>query len=50
MIFLSLEPYYGGSHKAFIEGRIDNREHDWMLLTQPANKWKWRICSQRIDN
>jgi hypothetical protein len=34
MIFLALELYYGDSHTVFIDGWIDNREHDRTLLTQ----------------
>jgi len=40
---LALEPYYGGSHKAFIDRIISNSEHSWTLLTLPAYKWKWRM-------
>ncbi len=40
---LGLEPYYGGSHKAFLDGWIARSRHDWTLLTLPATKWKWRM-------
>jgi len=43
MKVLGLEAYYGGSHKAFIDGWIANSRHDWTLLTLPPNKWKWRM-------
>ena len=43
MKILGLEPYYGGSHKAFVDGWIQNSRHAWTLLTLPANKWKWRM-------
>lgn len=43
MRVLALEPYYGGSHKAFIDGWRDSSRHDWTLLTLPAHKWKWRM-------
>lgn len=43
MKILALEPYFGGSHKSFLEGWISRSAHDWTLLTQPANKWKWRM-------
>ncbi|HIJ67179.1 MAG TPA: DUF3524 domain-containing protein [Planctomycetes bacterium] len=43
MKVLALEAYYGGSHKAFIDGWIKHSRHDWTLLTLPANKWKWRM-------
>lgn len=38
-----LEPYYGGSHRAFLEGWIARSRHEWTLLTLPAAKWKWRM-------
>ena len=40
---LGLEPYYGGSHKAFLDGWIARSRHDWTLLSLPATKWKWRM-------
>jgi glycosyltransferase involved in cell wall biosynthesis len=43
MRVLALEPYYGGSHRSFIDGWIRHSEHDWDLLTLPARKWKWRM-------
>jgi len=43
MKILALEPYYGGSHKSFLDGWISRSEHNWDLLTQPANSWKWRM-------
>jgi glycosyltransferase involved in cell wall biosynthesis len=43
MKILGLEAYYGGSHKAFIDGWVKNSQHEWTLLTLPANKWKWRM-------
>ncbi len=43
MKVLALEPYYGGSHKAFVDGWSSRSRHDWTLLTLPPNKWKWRM-------
>ncbi len=40
---LALEPYYGGSHKAFLDGWINRSRHEWTSLTLPAHKWKWRM-------
>ena len=45
---LALEPYYGGSHKAFLDGWIAHSCHDWSLLTLPAAKWKWRMRHSAI--
>jgi glycosyltransferase involved in cell wall biosynthesis len=43
MNVLAIEGYYGGSHKAFLDGWIARSRHTWTLLTLPANKWKWRM-------
>ncbi len=43
MHILALEPYYGGSHKAFLDQWIARSEHEWQLLTLPAHHWKWRM-------
>ena len=40
---LALEPYYGGSHKAFLDGYRLHSRHGVELLTMPARKWKWRM-------
>ncbi|MFQ5965034.1 MAG: DUF3524 domain-containing protein [Candidatus Scalinduaceae bacterium] len=45
---LTLEPYYGGSHKAFLEGWIQFSRHKWTLLTLPPRKWKWRMRHSAI--
>ncbi len=43
MLILALEPYYGGSHQAFLDGWISHSIHDWTVLSLPAHKWKWRM-------
>ncbi len=43
MRILALEPYYGGSHKAFLEGWSRAGRHEWTILPLPAYKWKWRM-------
>ncbi len=43
MRILTLEPYYGGSHKAFLDGWSEAGRHPWSLLSLPAYKWKWRM-------
>jgi glycosyltransferase involved in cell wall biosynthesis len=43
MRVLALEPYYGGSHRAFIDAWIRGSRHQWTLLTLPAYTWKWRM-------
>ncbi len=48
MRVLALEPYYGGSHQAFLDGWRHHSRHDWSLLTLPPNKWKWRMRHSAI--
>lgn len=43
MKILVLEPYFGGSHKTFIEGLALHLSADLDLFTLPARKWKWRM-------
>ena len=40
---LILEPYYGGSHKFFLDGLQNNINGDYTLFTLPARKWKMRM-------
>ncbi len=43
MRILAMEPYYGGSHKAFLDGWSGTGRHQWSILSLPAYKWKWRM-------
>jgi len=43
MRVLAIEPYYGGSHRAFLDGFRAHSRHRAELLTMPARKWKWRM-------
>jgi glycosyltransferase involved in cell wall biosynthesis len=43
MNILALEPYYGGSHQAFLDGWRAHSRHHWTIWGLPANKWKWRM-------
>ena len=40
---LALEPYYGGSHRAFLAGLRRHSRHDVRVVGLPARKWKWRM-------
>jgi glycosyltransferase involved in cell wall biosynthesis len=48
MHVLALEPFYGGSHRAFLDGLIARSRHRFTLLTQPACFWKWRMRGAAI--
>lgn len=41
--FLLLEPFFGGSHRNFVEGLIAHSRHRIDLITLPARFWKWRM-------
>jgi glycosyltransferase involved in cell wall biosynthesis len=40
---LFLEPFYGGSHRAFADGLVSRSRHSIDLMTLPARFWKWRM-------
>lgn len=40
---LLIEPYYGGSHKRFLDGLVRHLEGDFTLMSLPARKWKMRM-------
>ncbi|MBN2711780.1 MAG: DUF3524 domain-containing protein, partial [Planctomycetes bacterium] len=40
---LALEPFLGGSHKAFLDGWRAHSRHDFTILGYPDYKWKWRM-------
>jgi glycosyltransferase involved in cell wall biosynthesis len=41
--FLLLEPYYGGSHRSFLEGLRKHVPFAFTLISLPARKWKMRM-------
>ncbi len=45
---LTLEPYYGGSHKAFLEGWTRFSRHEWTVLCVRCWEWKWRMRHSAI--
>jgi glycosyltransferase involved in cell wall biosynthesis len=52
---LILEPYYGGSHRYFLEGLQTHVAAEYTLFTLPARKWKMRMqlsalwCIEKIS-
>lgn len=48
MRVLALEPYYGGSHRAVLDGLTEHVSAEWTVLTLPARKWKWRMRGAAI--
>ena len=49
MRVLALEPYYGGSHQAFLDGWIARSAHHFELFTLPDRHWKWRMRHAAIS-
>ena len=45
---LALEPYYGGSHKVFLDNIMEGSKHDWELLALMPRKWKWRMMHSAL--
>lgn len=43
MKVLALEPWYGGSHRNFLDGLKDYSRHDFYLITMADRFWKWRM-------
>jgi glycosyltransferase involved in cell wall biosynthesis len=43
MEILLVEPWFGGSHRGWVEGYARHSRHDVELLTLPAEGWKWRM-------
>lgn len=48
MRILALEPFYGGSHKSFLDGWQKHSQHEFTVLGLPAYKWKWRMRHSAI--
>jgi glycosyltransferase involved in cell wall biosynthesis len=40
---LALEPYYGGSHRGFLDGWAKHSRLNWTILGLPSHHWKWRM-------
>jgi glycosyltransferase involved in cell wall biosynthesis len=38
-----VEPYYGGSHRAWADGYQAHSAHDVSVISHPARFWKWRM-------
>ena len=43
MKILAVEPYFTGSHRAFLRGWQKHSRHEFLFLTLPGHKWKWRM-------
>ena len=43
MKVLALEPWYGGSHRNFLDGLMKHSQHEFHAITMSARFWKWRM-------
>ena len=45
----ALEPFYGGSHKYFLEGMVRRSDHNIVPFTLPGRNWQWRMQGGAIS-
>ena len=43
MNVLALEPWFGGSHRRFLDGLVAHSAHEVRTVTMAARYWKWRM-------
>ena len=48
MNILVLEPFLGGSHKAFVEGLVKHSRHNVLPVTMSDRHWKWRMSGGSV--
>ncbi|HHC09380.1 MAG TPA: DUF3524 domain-containing protein [Actinobacteria bacterium] len=48
MRVLLVEPYHGGSHRAWAEGYAARSRHDVLVVTHEARFWKWRMHGSQV--
>lgn len=44
-----MEPFFGGSHRAFAEGLKRHSQHSVELISLPARFWKWRMRGAALE-
>ncbi|MCA9039566.1 MAG: DUF3524 domain-containing protein [Planctomycetaceae bacterium] len=45
---LALNPFHGGSHRAFLQGWVQSSRHRFKLHTLSAHHWKWRMRNSAL--
>lgn len=48
MNILAIEPYYSGSHRAFLKGLMENSEHNIIPIKLDYRRWKWRMHGDSV--
>ncbi|PEN14616.1 glycosyl transferase family 1 [Longibacter salinarum] len=43
MDIFALEPWYGGSHRNFLDGLVEHSSHTIRTITMPGRFWRWRM-------
>lgn len=43
MQIFALEPWYGGSHRNFLDGLVEHSRHRIHTITMPGRFWRWRM-------
>lgn len=49
MKIVAIETFYGGAHRAFMDGVIEHSSHDYTLITLPDELWKWRLKTGALE-
>ena len=42
---LAIDPFHGGSHRAFVTSAADRSQHSWNIIAGKPVHWKWRMRS-----
>ena len=48
MHILVVEPWYGGSHRRFLDGLRTHSDHTYTLCTLPGRHWRWRMDAAAV--
>lgn len=48
MNILAIEPYYSGSHRAFLKGLMENSAHHIIPIKLDYRRWKWRMHGDSV--
>ncbi len=48
MNILAIEPYYSGSHRAFLKGLQENSAHKIIPIKLDYRRWKWRMHGDSV--
>lgn len=48
MNILAVEPYYNGSHRAFLKGLMQHSRHNIIPVKMDYRRWKWRMHGDSV--